>query len=258
MSPTDGPFLYDNVSYQPSRSRKKRKKHAPSIEDSAQSRLDRTIAELSSSAWLAACTTLLKQGLSAFGKRPSEILCLGLGSPCASAEARRQLCFLVHLRDVLQICPQNVLACDPIFSDGDVSCLRQCDVVQLTDNKMGKYRLDKPSIAFMPHCTATLYENLLRENWSTACLSNIVVIGNCLAEYVDATPVRKLQTEYPCIARLVPYLVVHVFPAYAPHAATFFNTAVQFAIMENLPAENDSFWDLPEASLVHADDGEIR
>lgn len=50
---------------------------------------------------------------------------------------------------------------------------------------MGKYVLDAPTIAFMPHCDLELYENLLRANWSKQRLSSLLLIGNNLGRYAE-------------------------------------------------------------------------
>lgn len=43
----------------------------------------------------------------------------------------------------------------------------------------------RPTICFMPHCDIVIYENLLQANWSKERLSNIVLVANRLADYLE-------------------------------------------------------------------------
>jgi hypothetical protein len=45
--------------------------------------------------------------------------------------------------------------------------------------------MDTQTIAFMPHCSNDLNENLLRANWTLAQLSKLVLIANDFGCYVD-------------------------------------------------------------------------
>lgn len=50
---------------------------------------------------------------------------------------------------------------------------------------MARYRLEAPTIVFMPHCDLHLYENLFRENWSKKQLPRVLLIANRLSEYAE-------------------------------------------------------------------------
>jgi hypothetical protein len=46
----------------------------------------------------------------------------------------------------------------------------------------------RPTICFMPHCDIDIYENLLQANCSKEKLSNILLVANRLADYLDRSP----------------------------------------------------------------------
>lgn len=48
-----------------------------------------------------------------------------------------------------------------------------------------QYTLVNPTILYMPHCDRILYENILRENWSGDGMRRILLVANCLGDYVD-------------------------------------------------------------------------
>jgi len=97
----------------------------------------------------------------------------------------------------------------------------------------------------MPHCTTSLYENLLRANWAKERLENLVLIGNDLSATTLGIPSRRLHTDYPCLARLTPCLAIVHLPEYTPHPATFIGTAVHIITSKSLPPLEHDFWELP-------------
>ncbi|CDO70712.1 hypothetical protein BN946_scf184798.g27 [Trametes cinnabarina] len=121
------------------------------------------------------------------------ILCLGLGSPASSRDARAQLAFLLAACDDLSIATlvhssqdrARVSVFDPVFSDKDLQLLAQLRLIHLPENRQARYTLESPTIVFMPHCDLKLYENLLRENWSSARMSNVLLIANRLSDYAE-------------------------------------------------------------------------
>ncbi|OCB84112.1 hypothetical protein A7U60_g8785 [Sanghuangporus baumii] len=119
------------------------------------------------------------------------ILCLGLGSPSESAQARFQLSFLLELRD--KILPE------------------------------GKHELEGATLAFMPHCDRVLYENFLRANWRPEAIADLLLIGNDLR----GIPSRVLGKESPCISRLAPLLASTPLPEHRAFPDAFSSTAVQ-------------------------------
>ena len=109
---------------------------------------------------------------------------------------------------------------DPVFTPEDVLLFQQLQINTLTENRArcfslsspfprahatqlvyashfpclvssltqqdGEHTLFTPTICFMPHCDIELYENILKANWSRDRLSNLFLLGNRLATYVES------------------------------------------------------------------------
>ncbi|KAG6874087.1 hypothetical protein C0995_006944 [Termitomyces sp. Mi166 len=77
---------------------------------------------------------------------PEEVLCLGLGSPSASSNARMQLTFLLAICQHLNIGFENVSLYDPVFTADDCALFGALHMNVLTENKASVNLL--PSIFF--------------------------------------------------------------------------------------------------------------
>lgn len=44
---------------------------------------------------------------------------------------------------------------------------------------------DVPTLVYMPHCPRSLFDDLLRKNWSVEALKRLVILGNRLDMYDD-------------------------------------------------------------------------
>ncbi|EPT05905.1 hypothetical protein FOMPIDRAFT_1021076 [Fomitopsis schrenkii] len=174
--------------------------------------------------------------MDALGFRCQNVLCLGLGSPSASRDARAQLAFLLTLCEDLRIDRAHVSVYDPVFAEDDIALLDALG--------RARFRAVAPTLAFMPHCDLRLYENLLRENWAGggAGLSQLVLIANRLSDYAESVPARKMAVEHPCVWRLAPYLASRNLPACTAYPTAFNNTAVQYARVGEV---REDLWQLP-------------
>mmetsp|Transcript_17402 Transcript_17402/g.34171 ORF Transcript_17402/g.34171 Transcript_17402/m.34171 type:complete len:395 (-) Transcript_17402:140-1324(-) len=56
------------------------------------------------------------------------------------------------------------------------------------------------TLYYMPHCPATLYNNVLRANWSREALSRMLLVGNRLSVYVSDG--RELPEDCVCLRML--------------------------------------------------------
>lgn len=141
---------------------------------------------------------------------PCSILTLGLGSIKDSKAAQVQLAFLLIVRDKLShLLSQDggdsrqdrieVQAYDPIFNQEDHELLSALDITTTDDNLQGCYVLKQATFVFMPHCTKTLYENILRSNWTPTGLKHLWLCCNELERYVNG---RSSDLMIPCIKRI--------------------------------------------------------
>ncbi|KAI0708980.1 hypothetical protein C8Q76DRAFT_799022 [Earliella scabrosa] len=191
--------------FQPARTRKKRKNRPPSEPPSPAVLLARASEELAGTDWLRDTLRTLRDALEdAFPAADvvPDVLCLGLGSPSSSRDARAQLALLLAACDDLRIERTKVSVFDPVFVEQDRELIAHCRLTALPENRMARHALESPTIVFMPHCDLHLYENLFRENWASERLGNVLLIANRLSEYAESIPSRKIAAESPCLARL--------------------------------------------------------
>ncbi|KAF5387126.1 hypothetical protein D9615_001843 [Tricholomella constricta] len=223
--------------------RKKRRNRAIKKREPLVTVLQRLHEELGQDDWLPQCQQILVESLAsaALAQTSLEVLCLGLGSPSTSPNARVQLAFLLAICDSLNIDRAKVSLYDPVFTAEDASLLAELQVQLLTENKASPIRafrasyysgaalaIVRPTLCFMPHCDMELYESLLKANWSRSSLRNLLLVANRLADYIDSNPRHRLETGAPFLLNLAPSLECYPFPASRPWPTAFNNTAVQF------------------------------
>jgi len=212
--------------------------------------LEQTMDELACRGWKTQCQHMLHDAINSFSPTTSpEVLCLGLGSPSCSQEARAQLAFLVSICDGCDIQRRKVSIYDPVFTEDDMQLLRNLEFHCLTHNKT-EYTLINPTILFMPHCDRNLYENVLRANWTSERLQNILFIANRFSDYADHIPTRKLMAESPCLTRIASCLDSRELPTFTSLATAFNNTSIQVVSKEALASLDPSFWHLPKLNVT--------
>ncbi|XP_043693728.1 protein SENSITIVITY TO RED LIGHT REDUCED 1-like [Telopea speciosissima] len=72
---------------------------------------------------------------------------------------------------------------DPVISTTEARVLEALGCHVLSVNEQGRRQALKPTIFFMPHCEAILYDNLLQANWKAGFLTKMVVFGNSFERY---------------------------------------------------------------------------
>ncbi|KAI8822664.1 uncharacterized protein EV422DRAFT_566337 [Fimicolochytrium jonesii] len=70
---------------------------------------------------------------------------------------------------------------DPVFTDLDKAVAGHYKCLIIPTNERGARPTTRPTLFYMPHCGHTLYDAVLRSNWST--LPGVVIIGNSFATY---------------------------------------------------------------------------
>lgn len=194
--------------------------------------------------WMSECEERLKFALYDMCIKPRKVLCLGLGSPAGSRDARAQLALLSRLCSFTDIGLMNVSLYDPIFTGADEDLFRVLGMECINDRKDVKHSLDCPTILYMPHCDLVLYEMVLRANWSRERLCSMVLIANNLHDYLERNAISKLEVKSPCLARLAPIIESHLLPASELYPTAFNNLSVQYVKRAALSGD-DAFWELP-------------
>ncbi|ETW85498.1 hypothetical protein HETIRDRAFT_448582 [Heterobasidion irregulare TC 32-1] len=204
---------------------------------------DSSLQELRTGNWLQECHRLTRDAVKEASIDSPSVLCLGLGCPASSRNARSQLAFLIETRDNLFLDRDKVAAYDPAFTAEDVALLAQLSSKDLS--------IETPTLLFMPHCDMGLYEALLRDNWSSERLCSLFLIGNLFSDYLVNKPSNKMATQFPCLTRLTPYLLARPLPSGGPNPTAFVSLAIQFVAPQALPPRTDTtFWELPSQSDV--------
>lgn len=143
-------------------------------------RYENTRTELLADDWFSHCSKLF---IDALAFTPCQVLCLGLGSPSTSVNARAQLAFILQLSQQSDIDPANVLLYDPIFTEEDLSMFRTLELTVLNESSAkSAYEIRHPTIVFMPHCDRNLYEAVFAAN---PTLNQMVLIANHIQDYLQ-------------------------------------------------------------------------
>lgn len=80
---------------------------------------------------------------------------------------------------------------DPVLSATETRLLETLGCSVLSVNEHGRRKALKPTLFYMPHCEAELYDNLLQANWKVDMLKNIVLLGNSFKAYKHFLSVSK-------------------------------------------------------------------
>ncbi|KAL5727128.1 sensitivity to red-light reduced protein [Ranunculus cassubicifolius] len=80
---------------------------------------------------------------------------------------------------------------DPILSTTEIKVLEALGCSVLRINEQGRRQAFKPTMFFMPHCEAVLYDNLLKVNWQAEFLNQMVVFGNSFETYEQYISMSK-------------------------------------------------------------------
>ncbi|CAN1157450.1 Protein SENSITIVITY TO RED LIGHT REDUCED 1 [Linum perenne] len=86
----------------------------------------------------------------------------------------------------------DVQVFDPVLSATECRVLRVLGCSVLYVNEQGQRRATKPTLFYMPHCEAGLYNNLLRANWEVETLKRVALFGNSFRVYQQYASFKNL------------------------------------------------------------------
>jgi hypothetical protein len=214
---------------------KRKKKSRPVREQAARPPLPELVAgarkEISDNDWSKKTQRIIRQALSAVDTQATinVLLCLGLGSPHSSINARLQLALLLDLCECFSIDPSRVAIYDPVFVEEDLKLLKGFKFNVLPEGKHECVVLDQlPTLLYMPHCDKHLYESILRSNWTPHVLPNVLFLTNRLKDYVENNPKRVMLAESPHLLKIAPTLHYHALEVLESHPTAFNDIGVQY------------------------------
>ncbi|KAG8217546.1 hypothetical protein J3R82DRAFT_5695 [Butyriboletus roseoflavus] len=192
--------------------------------------------------WSLGCKEIFHEALRGACVEPQKVLCLGLGSPSSSREARAQLALLSYLCASSDMDAADVFVYDPVFTAADRELFQTLGMRCLDHDQGTVHALDCPTILYMPHCDLKLYERVIRANWTLQGLCNVVFLANRFRDYVDNNAASRLETEAPCLMRLVQFTESRALPTSEAFPGAFNNLSFQYVSRTPLSLQGDPFW----------------
>ncbi|KAK3025257.1 hypothetical protein RJ639_044499 [Escallonia herrerae] len=114
-----------------------------------------------------------------------EMVVYGIGSIESSESSRWQLALAILMkRKFSWIGCMEVF--DPVISLSESRVLEALGFSVLSVNEQGRRKATRPTLFFLPHCEAELYDHLLEANWRGGMLNRIVLFGNSFEVYEES------------------------------------------------------------------------
>lgn len=111
-----------------------------------------------------------------------QMVIYGIGSIESYETPRIQLSIAILMRKEFSWIG-DIEVFDPVLSATESRVLEALGCYVLSVNEHGRRRVTKPTLFYMPHCEAELYDNLLQANWGVEPLNQIVLFGNSFDVY---------------------------------------------------------------------------
>lgn len=111
-----------------------------------------------------------------------QMLIYGIGSIESYETPRLQLSLAILIKQRFDWIG-DIEVFDPVLSKTETRVLEALGCSVLLVNEHGRRQALKPTMFFMPHCEAVLYDNLLQANWGAEFLNKMVLFGNSFETY---------------------------------------------------------------------------
>ncbi|XP_071731659.1 protein SENSITIVITY TO RED LIGHT REDUCED 1-like [Rutidosis leptorrhynchoides] len=117
-------------------------------------------------------------------KHKLEMVIYGIGSIESFESPRLQLSLATLMKRKFDWIGE-IEVFDPIISLTEKKVLEELGCCVLAVNEQGRRQAVGPTLFFMPHCEAELYDNMLKANWRYENLKQIILFGNSFEKYVQ-------------------------------------------------------------------------
>ncbi|KAK6933958.1 SRR1-like domain [Dillenia turbinata] len=132
-----------------------------------------------------------------------QVVIYGIGNIEGSESSRLQLSLAILMKRRFSWIG-NMEVFDPVLSATECRVLEALGCTVLMVNEHGRRQALKPTLFFMPHCEAELYNNLLQANRDAKLLNNVVLFGNSFRAYeqivVDFKPPNIVNSSQHIMA----------------------------------------------------------
>eukprot|EP00249_Psilotum_nudum_P013450 c24338_g1_i1 orf=222-1397(+) len=171
-----------------------------------------------------------------------DIVAYGVGSIADSEVSRCQLSLILLLKRNFQWV-RKIEVFDPILSQIERNVIHRLDCSLITANEEGSRSIDRPTLFYMPHCEAWLYDNVLRANWSRQSLNQLIVLGNSFSRYQEIWSFEGNKRESPptFVLKLQKYSLEIPFEATSSLRLNVFNNMSWHFFMVSSAADFDTF-----------------
>mmetsp|Transcript_36721 Transcript_36721/g.80000 ORF Transcript_36721/g.80000 Transcript_36721/m.80000 type:complete len:339 (-) Transcript_36721:457-1473(-) len=181
---------------------------------------------------------------------PSELIIYGLGSPSISPASRDQLALALlliqHHGFASVAAAGRAMSYDPVLSRDDHDLMRRYQLQPLLEDEKGARPATAPTLFYMPHCEAVLYDNLLKANWSSSTLPYLAILGNSFRTYEDRWEMKpKAAPGRPAyILAIRPHVIeIPLGDTGAGLLQGFTDTSLHLFPPSVLSALDSEFWD---------------
>ncbi|KAL5973599.1 sensitivity to red-light reduced protein [Asimina triloba] len=124
----------------------------------------------------------LSRALSSHPNMLMPMVVYGIGSIGSHYPPRLQLALAILLRRNFDWIG-DVQVFDPVISAAEARVMASLGCPVLSVDEQARRVVDRPTLFFMPHCEAALYDNLIEANWAPERLNRMVVFGNSFGRY---------------------------------------------------------------------------
>lgn len=140
-----------------------------------------------------------------------QVVVYGLGSIADSEISRCQFALILLLKQRFAWVG-NIEVYDPVLSQSECKVIADMGCLPIAKNEEGRRKVLRPTLFYMPHCEAWLYNNVLQANWIPHTLGQLVILGNSFRDYQErwSSPIGgKLKPllyvkQYQQVAQEVP------------------------------------------------------
>ncbi|XP_022764778.1 protein SENSITIVITY TO RED LIGHT REDUCED 1-like [Durio zibethinus] len=141
-----------------------------------------------------------------------QMVIFGIGSIESHETPRLQLSLAVLMKRKFSWIG-DIEVFDPVLSATESQVLESLGCSVLSVNEQGRRQAKKPTLFFMPHCEAELYNNLLQANWGVESLNRVALFGNSFETYEQHVSFKYYDQEVSFMDSSIVESVTHILAA---------------------------------------------